>query len=591
MLRSRRDDDREHGQILVLFSLVLVVILAFAAIVVDLGVLRNNRQILLNTFDSAALAGGTVLPVNGASEATAANALIAQTIQANYPGLPESAYSITYKCLIGVTDAGQPRIADVPLACNPGPSLGWTSSTTTAAKLAAFKGAGPTRVSSCNPTSGSGDTCNVVVITGSATTPFSLGPVVGVPSGSTGTVVSAACGGACGASMLTPVDVVLIIDRTGSMEGVDTDNARSAANALVSFYDPALQWLGLSLLGPSRVQGATPTPTPTSHHDGGGGGGGGGGGTCATTLDSSVTQSNMGAAEVEVSADRQRWVPIGLSGVGSLVDSTFAKVTAGIACYNTGNFTDIADTIAAAQYELQNNGRTGVRKGIILMTDGQPNAKASSGLYTSSLACNNTSLAATAAKAAGIEIFTIAFGLDGDHDPKCDKDTSGDWQGKTAVDLLVSVASKTGDPVTGTPAVDGGCPGTSNTDGDHYFCIPKTTGASTDLSAIFVAAAAQMAKGGAKLLQLYPTPVITGLNPSTGYSIGGNSVTITGKFLTDTIEVRFGGTPATFTPGSDTSLTATAPAGAVGVVDITVTTLGGTTPIVTADRYTYTLKP
>jgi hypothetical protein len=98
MLRSRRDDDREHGQILVLFSLVLVVILAFAAIVVDLGVLRNNRQILLNTFDSAALAGGTVLPVNGASEATAANALIAQTIQANYPGLPESAYSITYKC-------------------------------------------------------------------------------------------------------------------------------------------------------------------------------------------------------------------------------------------------------------------------------------------------------------------------------------------------------------------------------------------------------------------------------------------------------------------------------------------------------------
>jgi hypothetical protein len=406
MLHSRRDREQEHGQILVLFALVLVVILAFGAIVVDLGVLRNNRQILVNTFDSAALAGGTVLPVNGATEAAAAHDLIVANITANYPGLQEdSGYTITYKCLIGVTDAGQPRIADVPVACNPAKALGHTP------VAADFKGAGPTRVSSCNPTSG--DICNVVVITGSATTPFSLGPVVGVPSGSTGTVVSAACGGACGASMLTPVDVVLIIDRTGSMEGVDTDNARSAANALVSFYDPALQWLGLSLLGPSRVQGATPTPTPTSHHDGGGGGGGGGGGTCATTLDSSVTQSNMGAAEVEVSADRQRWVPIGLSGVGSLVDSTFAKVTAGIACYNTGNFTDIADTIAAAQYELQNNGRTGVRKGIILMTDGQPNAKASSGLYTSSLACNNTSLAATAAKAAGIEIFTIAVGLDG----------------------------------------------------------------------------------------------------------------------------------------------------------------------------------
>jgi Flp pilus assembly protein TadG len=55
MLHSRRDREQEHGQILVLFALVLVVILAFGAIVVDLGVLRNNRQILVNTFDSAAL--------------------------------------------------------------------------------------------------------------------------------------------------------------------------------------------------------------------------------------------------------------------------------------------------------------------------------------------------------------------------------------------------------------------------------------------------------------------------------------------------------------------------------------------------------
>ena len=66
MLRSTTSVvDREHGQIIVLFALVLVVILAFAAIVVDLGLLRNNRQTLVNAMDAAALAGGTLLPVDG----------------------------------------------------------------------------------------------------------------------------------------------------------------------------------------------------------------------------------------------------------------------------------------------------------------------------------------------------------------------------------------------------------------------------------------------------------------------------------------------------------------------------------------------
>ena len=89
MLHLRRKHDQEHGQIIILFALVLVVILAFGAIVVDLGMLRNNRQILVNTLDSAALAAGTKLPVDGSPTASptgqlaAANKLIADSIQAN----------------------------------------------------------------------------------------------------------------------------------------------------------------------------------------------------------------------------------------------------------------------------------------------------------------------------------------------------------------------------------------------------------------------------------------------------------------------------------------------------------------------------
>jgi hypothetical protein len=218
-------------------ALAFVVILAFAGLAVDLSLLRNNRQTLVNTLDAAALAGGVLLPVDGsvAANVTNANTLINTTIQANYPGLPTSstaagsrcvagvdanigscAYTIAYKCLVGVDPiTNSPLISrDVPAACDPRSSM---SLGTTLPPASAFTGAGPTRTSSCNPSAG--DKCNVVVITGSATTKFSFGPVVGVNSGSTGAVVSVACNGPCGNSPVIPVDLVIILDRTASMAG------------------------------------------------------------------------------------------------------------------------------------------------------------------------------------------------------------------------------------------------------------------------------------------------------------------------------------------------------------------------------------
>ena len=52
--------------------------------------------------------------------------------------------------------------------------------------------------------------------------------------------------------------------------------------------------------------------------------------------------------------------------------------------------------------------------------------------------------------------------------------------------------------------------------------------------------------------------------------------------------VLFGTVPATsFTVNDDGSITAVVPAGAVGIVDVTVTTTGGTSPISAADQYVY----
>ena len=97
-------NDAPRGQILVLFTLVLIALLSFAALVVDLGMLRNDRQTLTNTMDAAALAGGTLMPVDGslAGAFTKVNDLVVMTINANFKGLSSSRYTITYKCLIGV---------------------------------------------------------------------------------------------------------------------------------------------------------------------------------------------------------------------------------------------------------------------------------------------------------------------------------------------------------------------------------------------------------------------------------------------------------------------------------------------------------
>jgi len=67
-------------------------------------------------------------------------------------------------------------------------------------------------------------------------------------------------------------------------------------------------------------------------------------------------------------------------------------------------------------------------------------------------------------------------------------------------------------------------------------------------------------------------------------------VVITGTGFTGATVVKFGTSTATFTVNSATQITATAPAEAAATVDVTVTTPGGTSAVVTADHYTYNLS-
>jgi large repetitive protein len=88
----------------------------------------------------------------------------------------------------------------------------------------------------------------------------------------------------------------------------------------------------------------------------------------------------------------------------------------------------------------------------------------------------------------------------------------------------------------------------------------------------------------------FPQPSVTSLSPASGSRFGGTLVTITGTGFTDTALVSFGGTAGTSVIYvSDSQITARSPARLTGgTVDVTVTTSGGTSPVVAGDRFTYT---
>ncbi|MGN6619848.1 MAG: beta strand repeat-containing protein, partial [Sphingomonas sp.] len=82
-------------------------------------------------------------------------------------------------------------------------------------------------------------------------------------------------------------------------------------------------------------------------------------------------------------------------------------------------------------------------------------------------------------------------------------------------------------------------------------------------------------------------PSIGSLTPVVGPVTGGTSVTIAGTGFTGATAVTFGGTPAaSFSVGSDTSISATAPAHAAGAVDVTVTTATSGT-VTKSNAFTY----
>lgn len=82
-----------------------------------------------------------------------------------------------------------------------------------------------------------------------------------------------------------------------------------------------------------------------------------------------------------------------------------------------------------------------------------------------------------------------------------------------------------------------------------------------------------------------PAPTVTSLAPGSGPAEGGTVVTIAGQSLLTTTQVLFGSTPGTILDTTGTSVTVRTPASAPSIVDVTVTTGGGSATLTGAFRF------
>jgi hypothetical protein len=95
------------------------------------------------------------------------------------------------------------------------------------------------------------------------------------------------------------------------------------------------------------------------------------------------------------------------------------------------------------------------------------------------------------------------------------------------------------------------------------------------------------AAGPASQFTYAAIPAVVTLTPPKGPAAGGTTVVIGGQGFTGATTVAFGGVVApAFTVNSDSQITAISPPG-TGIVDVTVITSGGVSPVTVADQFTY----
>src|SRR5262245_6380745 len=336
-MRTLLPRNDERGQVFVFLAVMLVVLLGCAALVVDVGRAYLAKRHLQASADAAATAGALALP----------DPIAAQTYASNYSGrdgakndndkLPPVSTTVTTKCL---------------------------------------------SFAPCSPV-------NTVVVQQTTTVPTIFAKVLGIDQF---TIKAKAT--ACSPCSSKPLDIMLVLDRTGSMcqnsagqndpACTDLVNAKNGLLEFVNYMDPAIHKIGLAVFPPRTSSGSA----------------------CSTPASSNYNSTSAVYTVVPLSSNFK---------VGNSLNEG-SQLVSTIRCQQGGGSTAYAHALEKAQTELTSSrGRVGVQNVIVFFSDGAANTGptylSSSSPYRTQ-PCHQGVNSASTIKATGTLIYSIGYDLD-----------------------------------------------------------------------------------------------------------------------------------------------------------------------------------
>jgi Flp pilus assembly protein TadG len=350
---------REDGQAIVLVVAAMLVLVGISGFVLDVGRLYLAQRQLTGAADNAALSAAGQLPNVAATTATAQQYSASTGGLNGVPNLNGVVTSVSTKCLSG-------------LPCNP---------------------------------------ANTVVVKEQASVPTLFLGVLGFGSVNISATATAAMGG----GTAQPLNIMLVIDRTASMNdsctagGTKLQCVKSALLGFLGNLNPSVDKVGLAVFPPpTSVANACSSSQSNLSYD---------------NPSKKTTDPNYPYTVVGLSTD-YRTSPTGpLNSSSSLVQTINCLQAPG------GHGTSFATAIEKAQAQLVANGQSGAQNAIVLLSDGDANygpvyydnpPKSPEVSSYRTQPCQQAISSAHAVAAAGTWVYAVAYDTDSNNsDPDC----------------------------------------------------------------------------------------------------------------------------------------------------------------------------
>jgi Flp pilus assembly protein TadG len=297
----------ERGQILAVVALALVALLGISAFAIDVGFAYYGQRQLQSATDAAALAGAQDLPSASTAVTTATSYATANT--------PTNlAFNFSYQTTCTATSI-------IATGCT----------------------------AAVNP--------NELTVTGSGTTNTWFARIFGITHFNL-----SAHANACSPCSSTPVDIVIAVDRTGSMCSptgpggtcTDLNNAKSGIRTMLGILNPPYAQVGMVAFPPLESTGSDVCGDPYNSVDRGFNG---------------YDSPDRGYLTDTINGDYRTGALLNTS--SGLYKHTVSG--ASNACITAGGNTSYSEALRQAQTELLTDGRPNVPNYIVFLTDGEAN--------------------------------------------------------------------------------------------------------------------------------------------------------------------------------------------------------------------------